>query len=179
MRKRTLTLLVVSVGLLLPLSVAVQRLAGIPLTVTAVAARSVIPADGEWIAHTNGNEINGLAVEGDNIWAATQGGVVRWDRTDGTYVKYTTSDGLADNLVNGAAIDSEGHRWFGTWGGVCEYDGSSWTTYTTADGLRNDKIHAIAIEAQSLLSQERFLESLLAVREGLRALPGAAYRSEE
>ena len=146
MRKRTLILLVVAVGLLLPLSVAVLRLAGIPLTVNAVAARPAIPADGEWTAYTNGNEINGLAVEGDHVWAATQGGVVRWDRTDGSHVKYTTLDGLADNLVYAVAIDDAGHKWFGTYSGVSEYDGSTWTSYTIADGLAENTVLSVAID---------------------------------
>jgi len=130
MRKRTLILLVIAGGLFFPLSVAVQRLAGEPLAAIAAvarpadsagAARLVAPGEGAWTAYTNGNEVNALLVEGDYVWAATQGGVVRWDRTDGSHVKYTTIDGLADNLVNAVATDNAGHKWFATQSGVSEY----------------------------------------------------------
>ena len=99
-----------------------------------------------WRNYTNGNCVLDLAVEGDYVWAATIGGVVRWNRTDGSYVKYTTIDGLADNRVYAIAIDGAGHKWFGTYGGVSEFDGSTWTTYTTADGLAGNLVGAIAID---------------------------------
>ena len=103
-------------------------------------------SEGVWRTYTNGNFVNDLAVEGDYVWAATTGGVVRWNRNDGSYVKYTTVDGLADNDVEAIAIDGAGHKWFGTYdGGVSEFDGVTWTTYTEADGLADDSVWAIAI----------------------------------
>ncbi|RLB22986.1 MAG: hypothetical protein DRG71_06510, partial [Deltaproteobacteria bacterium] len=63
-----------------------------------------------WAQFTNDNEIKDLAVEGDILWAATDGGVVRWNTSDGTYVKYTTLDGLADNYVHAIAIDGAGNK---------------------------------------------------------------------
>ncbi len=105
-------------------------------------------SDGTWINYTNGNYVNALAVEGDYVWAGTWGGVVRWNRTDGSYVKYTTDDGLVSNAVHAIAVDGAGHKWFGTWNsGVSEFDGSTWTTYTTADGLASNTVHAIAVDA--------------------------------
>jgi ligand-binding sensor domain-containing protein len=64
----------------------------------------------------------------------------------GTWTTYTTADGLADNNVQAIAVDGAGHKWFGTYGGASEYDGSTWTTYTTADGLVDNEVHAIAID---------------------------------
>jgi ligand-binding sensor domain-containing protein len=100
-----------------------------------------------WHNYTNGNSVRGLAVEGNAVWAATEGGVVRWNRADDTYVKCTTTDGLARNAVFAVTVDGAGHKWFGTdYGGVSEYDGSTWTTYTTADRLASDWVRAIAID---------------------------------
>jgi ligand-binding sensor domain-containing protein len=67
-----------------------------------------------WRSYTNGNRVSDLAIEGNTLWAATEGGVVRWDRTAGTYVKYTTADGLANNSVLAVAVDGIGHKWFAT-----------------------------------------------------------------
>ena len=61
--------------------------------------RQVEAQDEVWTIYTNGNHVYDLAIEGDYLWAATDGGVVRWDVRDGAYIKYTGSDGLADNGV--------------------------------------------------------------------------------
>ena len=44
------------------------------------------------------------------------------DGSDGSYVKYTTADGLAHDGVRAIAIDGAGRKWFGTHGGVSVYD---------------------------------------------------------
>ena len=54
--------------------------------------------------------------------------------------------GLADDRVTAIAIDGTGHKWFGTRGGVSEFDGETWTTYTSEDGLVRDYVNAIAID---------------------------------
>jgi hypothetical protein len=100
-----------------------------------------------WRSYTNANYVNGLAFDGDAVWAATSGGVVRWNRADGTYVKYTTLDGLSGNQVSSLAIDAAGHKWFGTDGGVSQFDGQRWTTYTT-NGVANNCVFAIPIDQE-------------------------------
>jgi ligand-binding sensor domain-containing protein len=159
MKRRLFLLLTIVVGLLLPWNMAAQERAQTSFTAQAsgasLAPGSPLPDSAEmltsrgagtWYSYTDGNEINALLVEGNYVWAATRGGVVRWNGTDGSYVKYTTADGLADNCVYAIAIDGAGHKWFGTYSGVSEYDGSTWTTYTTADGLASNLVYAIAID---------------------------------
>jgi len=108
-------------------------------------------AEGTWTNYTNGNYIRDIAVEGDYIWCATIGGVVRWNRRDGTYIKYTTVDGLANNYVIAAAIDADNVKWFGTdGGGVSSYDGTTWTTFTTGDGLVSNFVYSIAVDADNV-----------------------------
>jgi ligand-binding sensor domain-containing protein len=46
---------------------------------------------------SNGNFVNGVAPMRSTVWAATGGGVVAWNKTTGSYVKFTTLDGLATN----------------------------------------------------------------------------------
>ena len=74
-----------------------------------------------WRGYTNGTRVRDVAVEGNTLWAATEGGVVRWDMASGNYVQYTTADGLAGNDVLAVAVDAAGHKWFGTNGGVSEF----------------------------------------------------------
>jgi hypothetical protein len=49
-----------------------------------------------WSAYTNANYVNDIAFDRDgNLWVAGSGGVVRWDPTEKTYVKYMVGDDLA------------------------------------------------------------------------------------
>ncbi|MBN1811745.1 MAG: hypothetical protein JXA14_07910 [Anaerolineae bacterium] len=102
---------------------------------------------GRWTTHAPENTvINALAVDGDYVWAGTNGdGLVRWNRVDGTHTWYTTFEGLVHDTVRVIAVDGDGHKWFGTEGGVSAFDGQAWTTYTTTHGLADSRVHAIAI----------------------------------
>ena len=65
-----------------------------------------------------------------------------------TFTNYTTANGLVDNYITSIAIDNEGNKWFGTYGGVSKFDGTNWTTYTTENGLASDAIRSIIIDSQ-------------------------------
>jgi len=138
MKRRKIFQAIIALSLLLPWNVA-ARVQDNAKSLTSQSADI-------WRNYTNANKVHALAMEGDFVWAATTGGVVRWNRIDGTYVKYTATDGLAHNIVYAIAIDQVGHKWFGTWKGVSEFDGSTWTSYTTADGLAGNTVNAIAID---------------------------------
>jgi ligand-binding sensor domain-containing protein/class 3 adenylate cyclase len=96
-----------------------------------------------------------------NIWFGTGGGgVSRYDgncssitntnKKDKKYVRksfttFTTTHGLANNIVRCIFEDRMGNIWFGTrGGGVSRYDGQSFTTFTTAQGLANNQVFSIA-----------------------------------
>jgi ligand-binding sensor domain-containing protein len=99
-----------------------------------------------WRTFTKVTSIHSLAIQGEYLWAGTDGGVVRWNTTDGSYVKYTTADGLANNSIEPITSDARGNVWAGA-GGVSKFDGTTWTTYTTADGLVSNGVTAIASDA--------------------------------
>jgi len=80
-----------------------------------------------------------------NLWAVGNGGVVRWDPTDGTYTKYTVDDGLATNSVQSIAVAPDGALWFGTQKGISRFEGDAWITYTTDDGLADNDVQSIAV----------------------------------
>jgi ligand-binding sensor domain-containing protein len=94
-----------------------------------------------------------IAVATDSIfWLGGDWGVsyYKGDDTgwDGTWIHYTTEDGLVDNHVRAIEIDGDGHVWFGTEGGVSEFDGTSWTSYTEDNGLPNNDVIDITIDAE-------------------------------
>jgi ligand-binding sensor domain-containing protein len=101
-----------------------------------------------WRTYTKVTSIQALTTQGDYLWAGTNGGVVRWNTNDDSYVKYTTADGLAGNVVTAIASDLTGKLWVGTLEyGASKFDGTNWTTYTTASGLAGDSINAIASDS--------------------------------
>src|SRR5688572_26488361 len=98
--------------------------------VTVTPTPSAPALHGSWRHYTNGNSITSLVVQGDYLWAGSEGGVVRWNRLDGAFVKYTVADGLAGNRVSAMAVDGAGQLWVATFRGVSRFDGQSWQTYT-------------------------------------------------
>jgi ligand-binding sensor domain-containing protein len=79
----------------------------------------------------------------DSVWAGTWGGGV--GHYDGkAWTNYTSSDGLAGNIVYSIAQDRNGMLWFGTNNGLSRYDGTSWITYDTHTGLLDNNVYAIA-----------------------------------
>ena len=45
-----------------------------------------------WTRYTSGNCINDIAVDGDYIWCATEGGLYKWNVQNETYEKFTNED---------------------------------------------------------------------------------------
>ena len=92
----------------------------------------------------NPNYVFSLVIDdSDRVWAGTWGGGVgvfdgaRWHN-------FTTSDGLAGNIVYSIAIGADGVYWFGTNHGLSRYDGRTWITYDRHAGLLDDNVYAIA-----------------------------------
>ncbi|MDP2916629.1 MAG: two-component regulator propeller domain-containing protein, partial [Dehalococcoidia bacterium] len=112
---------------------------------------SPIENDAGWTLFTNSSKVQKLLAEGNALWAATSGGVVKWDLGKGTYRKYTTLDGLASNDVRSVGRDNQGNLWFGTIGGLSRYDGTNWRTFTTNDGLASNIVTAIAQDVKGNL----------------------------
>jgi len=88
---------------------------------------------------SNPNEIVGLVADGESIWAATLGGVVRW-WPDGRNALYTVETGMLSQAIDAIARDADGHIWVAyrdilTWS---EFDGTQWIHYPT----RQDAVEA-------------------------------------
>src|SRR5215467_5016801 len=64
---------------------------------------------------------------------------------------YDVADGLAGSHVQCIYQDSKGYLWFGTWEGLCRFDGYQFTTYGVRDGLRNPIVNCIAEDKQGRL----------------------------
>jgi hypothetical protein len=66
---------------------------------TREVSLSVSSDQPSWANYTNSNTIQAVTLKGDEMWAGTNGGLVRWNRRDGSYAKYTLADGLPTNDI--------------------------------------------------------------------------------
>ena len=103
---------------------------------------------GQLQVYTDGNEIRDLLISGDDLWAATQGGVVRWDMQNGTYQKYTITDGLASDDVYAITQDQQGNIWFATGKGLMRFDGKNWQNLSGNGGFDSNTLISIACDNQ-------------------------------
>ncbi len=71
-------------------------------------------ATGDWNLYTSVVKINDILAGERYIWAATEGGVIRFCPAESTFTIYTKLDGLAGNKVLCIVEDNQGDLWFGT-----------------------------------------------------------------
>ncbi|MFQ6114644.1 MAG: two-component regulator propeller domain-containing protein, partial [bacterium] len=68
---------------------------------------------GDWKTFTNMSQVRDFILNGDEIWCATNGGVLMYDIRKRAFTKFTNTEGLADNDVSTVEIDKYGDIWFG------------------------------------------------------------------
>ncbi len=103
------------------------------LLVTLISAANVFPQSmGKWTYYTDSNSSLAVACDGDYVWNATFGGMVRWNTVDSTYVKYITPDLVfMDNVwyILSVLVDSRKRIWECSVGGLSCFDGVRWNSY--------------------------------------------------
>jgi ligand-binding sensor domain-containing protein len=92
-----------------------------------------------------------------NIWfASSDKGVFRYDARmlDGqekTIVNFNEKQSLSENYAGGIAQDPLGNMWFTMKGGICKFDGKTFTEYTPKDGLGGTEFWGIIIEQSGII----------------------------
>lgn len=101
--------------------------------------------------------VNDICEDEDGaFWFATDGGVIKFDLSDARIKRsdfqrpprrneaakqlFTVEDGLLHDEVTSVLRDKNGKLWFGTAGGLCQYNGESFQNFTTANGLADNYI---------------------------------------
>lgn len=71
--------------------------------------------------------------------------------TDLKFTNITSEQGLAQSTIHGIVKDKYGFMWFGTWGGLCRYDGYSFKTYrynrTNNKSINSNMVHNVIKDA--------------------------------
>ena len=107
-----------------------------------------------WVNYTAADgfprgEVFSVAVNGDQVWAGTEHGLVML-RNGHVQKVLTTADGLAGDAVISVAIDKlTGDVWAGTFGGLSRYSAGQFKNYTNlTSGLANDLVYSVALQGK-------------------------------
>jgi ligand-binding sensor domain-containing protein len=100
-------------------------------TITSTPALPKAKFPSGWTTYTNANEnVGDIAFDQHGfLWAASQGGLVKWNTSNGTYKKFTTADGLPANRIDAVFVAKNGTVWVGVLGNILSYDGNKWEIY--------------------------------------------------
>ncbi|MCB9286178.1 MAG: GHKL domain-containing protein [Lewinellaceae bacterium] len=83
----------------------------------------------------------------NRFWLSTRGGgLIRWDRNNGTFQQFTTRDGLSSNIIYAAYPDKRGYLWLPSQNGLMRFDTASLLvrTFHKVNGLPADEFNYYA-----------------------------------
>ena len=85
----------------------------------------------EWENQVNTRKIKSILVDGDYLWLATNGGLVKYNKTTGEKIFYNKGNSdIPDNFINGIVKDAKGNIWFTChFYGIGMFNGSSFTCF--------------------------------------------------
>jgi signal transduction histidine kinase/ligand-binding sensor domain-containing protein/DNA-binding response OmpR family regulator len=92
-----------------------------------------------------------------NFWVGTQeGGLLLFNRTNGSFKRYTTADGLPSNTILRMLEDKNGNLWLSTYNGICKFNPVSKgiRNFSQSDGLQSSQF---SYNAALRLSDGEFL----------------------
>lgn len=77
-----------------------------------------------------------------NLWLGTDdGGLLLFDRTKGTYKRFTTSEGLPNNCILRMLEDGKNNLWLSTFSGLCKFNTitKACRNFSKSDGLQSNQ----------------------------------------
>ncbi|MFC1714054.1 two-component regulator propeller domain-containing protein [Candidatus Poribacteria bacterium] len=111
-------------------------------------------ADAEGLSRVN---VYGAQDTPQYVWFATDGGIFRYNKLDGTWWVYspTKQRGSTDTLADGnvqAIVGDKDYIYFATAAGISRYDRmtGNWLNYTTDDGLIGPNVRALLLNGPDL-----------------------------
>jgi len=95
---------------------------------------------GVWKNYTDMRNVREISLSGNNIWAATEGGVFKYDLTAGNFDSFTKSEGLSSQNITAMDIDESGNIWVGAQEGFINiYNTSNYSVIKILDIASTDK----------------------------------------
>lgn len=87
---------------------------------------------------------------GDDIWAATTGGLLRWQKSAARFEKLTNTEGLDANSVAAIGTDTRGRIWLGLENGLINIYDAATGTFSRVDDYRGFQIFAFLAQNDSM-----------------------------
>lgn len=93
-----------------------------------------------------------LAVDerGGRVWIGTNDGLSSCNLEAADWKRYTSKDGLPNDVIRDVAIDDKGLVWVGTPSGVSSFDGESWKTYDSSSGLHENSVQSMTVTGDTV-----------------------------
>lgn len=85
----------------------------------------------DWENHVNTHKVKSILVDGDYLWLATNGGLVKYNKTTGENIFYNKGNSyIPDNFINNLVKDAKGNIWFTChFNGIAMFDGAAFTRF--------------------------------------------------
>lgn len=110
------------------------------LVLSLISASVFSQQTSNWKNFTDMKSVNSIYVENSSTWAATNGGVFKFDLVDSTYLLLRRTEGLSSTLITSVATDKNNRVWFGSTSGIIDvYDPTNEEVQTILDIFNSDK----------------------------------------
>lgn len=129
----------------------IHRIGGIALLLLFVVGCSGGGEPVKIIQYTDPTDVTGIALYEGFAWCSTPGGLIRWDTSRSEYILYTTSDGLASNVLSDVIVDGENRLWIASDQGVIQMRPEGWRQYTRSEGLPSNEVNDLALDREGRL----------------------------
>ncbi|MCL4550432.1 MAG: hypothetical protein M1495_17915 [Bacteroidetes bacterium] len=84
------------------------------IAVFLVASQIIAQSIGQWKIYSDLKDVKAAVTVGNSAWAATGGGVFRFNPSDSTYTTYTKADGLSSQGLSAIDVDPSNRIWLGS-----------------------------------------------------------------
>jgi ligand-binding sensor domain-containing protein len=84
------------------------------------------------------------------VWLGTNAGVSSCDLDCKNWKRFSSKNGLPNDVIRDLAIGPKGNLWVGTPSGVTKFDGENWKTYDETNGLKQNSVHSIKVKSDSI-----------------------------
>jgi len=107
------------------------------------------PEDSGALSHDHVYSV--YADKSGTIWAATFGGLDKFNHAKGNFTHYGVRNGLPTNTALGVLEDEGGYLWISTPDGLARFDPRTTTgvSYHTADGVPTDQFNTLAVAVKA------------------------------
>lgn len=84
------------------------------IAVFLVASQIIAQSIGQWKIYSDLKDVKAAVTVNNTVWAATGGGVFRFNPSDSTYTTYTKADGLSSQGLSAIDVDPSNRIWLGS-----------------------------------------------------------------